>query len=221
MRAQPLALWQALGDQLRNPSGLVGRLTGALMGIANSKPNALAIAALRIRDGESLLELGCGPGHALNSLLDASPRTRVIGLDWSELMLLRASRRNRSALDSGRLSLVRGDFARLPLIAESADAILGVNVAYFMRDSAAIREACRVLRPGGRIVLYATDRSAMRRWPFAGRHSHRLFDRNRLTALLRAGGFAADRIHIESVDAGFGVTGLLALARKEATGATP
>ena len=214
MRAQPLALWQALGDQLRNPSGLGGRLTGSLMGVANSKPNALAMTALGIGDGETLLELGCGPGRALNSLLDASPRTRVIGLDWSELMLLRASRRNRPALDSGRLSLVRGDFARLPFSAESADAVLGVNVAYFMRDPAAIREACRVLRPGGRIVLYATDRSAMRHWPFAGRHSHRLFDRNRLTALLVAGGFAADRVHIESVDAGFGVTGLLALARK-------
>ncbi len=175
---------------------------------------------LGLGDGETLLELGCGPGHALNFLLDAAPRSRVIGLDWSELMLLRASRRNQSALASGRLSLVRGDFARLPFNAESADAVLGVNVAYFMRDSAAIREACRVLRPGGRIVLYATDRSAMRHWPFAGRHSHRLFDRNRLAALLTAGGFAADRIHIESVDAGFGVNGSPGAGAKGIAGVT-
>ena len=62
------AFWRALGDQLRNPSGLVGRLTGSLMGVVNAKPNALAIAALGIRDGESLLELGCGPGYALKCM---------------------------------------------------------------------------------------------------------------------------------------------------------
>ena len=35
------------------------------MALANAKPNALAIAALGMREGESLLELGCGPGRAL------------------------------------------------------------------------------------------------------------------------------------------------------------
>jgi hypothetical protein len=62
----------------------------------------------------------------------------------------------------------------------------------------------------------------MRRWPFAGPDTHRLFDQNGLTALLVDAGFAADCIRIEYVDAGFGVLGLLAMARKEeATGAPP
>jgi hypothetical protein len=65
------------------------------------------------------------------------------------------------------------------------------------------------------MVLYATDRSAMRNWRFAGPHSHRLFDQTRLAALLVDAGFAADHIRIEGVDAGFGVAGLLAVAQKE------
>jgi len=184
------------------------------MGFANAKPNALAIAALNLCDGEDLLELGCGPGHALHALLRSAPFARHIGLDWSEAMLARAARRNRPAIDAGRLTLVRGDFTALPFMAESTDAILAVNVVYFMGSSAAAREAHRVLRPGGRIVLYASDRSAMRGWPFAGPETHRLFDQDEMAALLVEAGFAAGGIRIDIVDAGFGVKGLLAKAQK-------
>ena len=72
------------------------------------------------------------------------------------------SLRHRAAIggriEAGRLELVRGDFASLPFADKIVDAILAVNVVYFMKSSAAVREARRVLRPGGRIVLYATDR---------------------------------------------------------------
>jgi SAM-dependent methyltransferase len=189
-------------------------MAGSLMGFANAKPNAIALAALGLRDGESLLELGCGPGHALQALLRAPHLAQVIGLDWSETMLAQAARRNRPALEAGRLALVRGDFASLPFDDESADAVLAVNVVYFMTAVAA-GEARRVLRPGGRLVLYATHGSAMRRWPFAGRHSHRLFDRKRLAALLAEAGFARDHIRVGDVDAGFGASGLLAVATRE------
>ena len=222
------AIWQSVGSQLRRPSGRWGRLAGKVMTLANAKPNAVALAALGRSDGESLLELGCGPGRALQGLLRLPGVARVIGLDWSEIMLAQASRRNRLALTAGRLALVRGDFGRLPFADELADAVLAVNVVYFMSSSAAVREARRVLRPGGRMVLYATDRSAMRNWRFARHHSHRLFDRARLSALLIDAGFAADCIRIEAVDAGLGVAGLLAVAQKEkrpaqrrATGAPP
>jgi SAM-dependent methyltransferase len=215
-RPLPGAFWDGVGAQLRNPSGLRGRLAGSLMDFANARSNALAVAALGLREGESLLELGCGPGYALQALLRLPHAAKMTGLDWSEVMLARTARRNRPALEAGRLALVRGDFADLPFSDESTDAILAVNVVYFMGRSAAAREAHRVLRPGGRIVLYATHGSVMRRWPFAGSDTHRLFDRNRLTTLLTGGGFAPACIRVEAVDAGFGIAGLLAVARKAA-----
>ena len=49
-------------------------------------------------------------------------------------MLAQAARRNRLAVATGGLKLVRGDFARLPLIDAIADAILAVNVVYFMAN---------------------------------------------------------------------------------------
>ncbi len=107
-------------------------MAGSLMGLVNAKPNAVALAALDLGDGESLIELGCGPGHALQSLLRAPHLKRAIGLDWSETMLAQAARRNRRALEAGRLALVRGDFANLPFDDEIADAVLAVNVVYFM-----------------------------------------------------------------------------------------
>ena len=185
------------------------------MARANAKPNRLALAALSLRDGETLLELGCGSGRALHESLRSSRLGQAIGLDWSDTMLAQASRRNRWTLEAARCVLVRGEFAHLPFADEIVDAVLAVNVVYFMKSSAAVHEARRVLRPGGRIVIYATDRSAMRHWPFAGRHTHRLFDSSRLTALLVDAGFSADRIRIEGVNAGFGVAGLLAVAHKE------
>jgi ubiquinone/menaquinone biosynthesis C-methylase UbiE len=185
------------------------------MAFVNAKSNTVAVAALGLRNGASVLELGCGPGRALHELLRSPHVGQLTGIDWSEVMLVQASRHNRLALETGRLALVCGDFTRLPFSAEIADAILAVNVVYFMNSSAALREARRVLRPGGRLVLYATHRSVMQRWPFAGADTHRLFDHNSLTALLIDAGFASDRIRIECVDAGFGVKGLLAVALKE------
>ncbi len=219
MRAGRAALFHGIGGQLRRPSRLSGRVTGGLMALLNARANALAIAALSPRDGETLLELGCGPGRALQALLHVARRSKVIGIDWSDVMLAQAARRNRLAVATGGLKLIGGDFAKLPLIDAIADAILAVNVVYFMANSAALGEARRVLRPGGRMVLYATHGSIMRRWPFAAPDTHRLFDHKRLRALLVDAGFASDFIRIETVNAGFGVPGLLALAEKQRTAA--
>ena len=90
-------------------------------------------------------------------------------------------------------------------------------MVYFMANSTALGEARRVLRPGGRMVIYATHGSIMRRWPFTGPDTHRLFDHKRLKALLVDAGFARDCIRIETVDVGFAVPGLLAVVEKQRT----
>jgi SAM-dependent methyltransferase len=186
------------------------------MHYANARSNALAIEALCPRSGERILELGCGPGYALKKLLTRPEIEDVIGIDHSALMLEEASRLNRHAMNSRRLNLIQCDFSALPLCSGSIDSVMAVNVAYFMRDESAVSEVRRVLRPGGRLVLYATARESMERWRFAGPQSHRLYDHIQILALLRAGGFLTDLIRVDGVSAGLGVRGFLALARKEA-----
>ena len=68
----------------------------------------------------------------------------------------------------------------------------------------------RVLRPAGRIAIYATDAAAMRRWRFAGPETHRIFDSATLAACLRDGPFRDADLRISQVRAGPGIPGLLA-----------
>jgi hypothetical protein len=58
-----LSIWQAIGAQLHNPSGLAGYFAGMMMRIANGEPNRLAVKALRLASNDTVLEIGCGPGH--------------------------------------------------------------------------------------------------------------------------------------------------------------
>jgi ubiquinone/menaquinone biosynthesis C-methylase UbiE len=139
----------------------------------------------------------------------------VLGIDHSAAMLAQAVRRNRRAVAEGRLQLRLGRFDALPWPAGCIDKILAVNVIYFFRaDGAELREARRVLLPGGRIAVFATDRSAMAQWKFAGPDTHRLVDRQELLRRFASGGFAADDVTVRSIALPLGITGLLAVAQK-------
>ncbi|BDV37046.1 class I SAM-dependent methyltransferase [Methylocystis bryophila] len=209
-------LWRAVGRQFRRPAGLGGRLMGHVMEWINRAPNREAIAALAIAPADVIVEIGYGPGCAIEALAASAPRGRVYGMDPSPAMLASASRRNREAVASGRVNLSQGDICDLRLAPESVDKILAVNVVYFLdEDGGELKEARRLLKPGGRIALYATDQSVMRRWKFAGPETHRLYGREELFELLLRAGFDPGDIAIRQVDVAFGVTGLVATATKQ------
>jgi SAM-dependent methyltransferase len=208
-------IWTHVGRQLRRPSGLAARFVGPVMALANRQPYRVAIGALEITPGDTVLELGFGPGHGLQTLTSIASKGRVLGIDHSAAMLAQASRRNRAAIGDGRLELRPGSFDSLPWHAESVDKILAVNVAYFFRtDGADIREARRVLRPGGRIVVFTTDRQAMASWKFAGSETHRTFGQDELVRLFMDGGFASDEIRISSTMMPLRIRGLVGIAYK-------
>jgi SAM-dependent methyltransferase len=208
-------IWSAIGRQLRHPSGFTGSVIGHAMAIVNRAPNRIAIDALRVTPGDVVLELGFGPGRAIKQLASLSGSGHILGIDKSAAMLAQASRHNRRALKNGNVQLRHGSFEALPWPTESVDKILAVNIVYFFRkDGAEIREARRVLRSGGTMAIYATDKSVMARWKFCGPDTHYTFDRDDLMALLRTGGFDDDDVTMRLADIGFGVTGLLALAHK-------
>jgi SAM-dependent methyltransferase len=175
----------------------------------------LAIDALDPRPGETVLELGFGPGGGLRTIAARTRGARVFGVDHSALMLEQATRMNEVAVSRGRMELVQGPFNPLPWINEMFDKVLLVNVAYFFDSHGHdILEVYRLLRSGGRLVIYVTSRETMEKWPFAGPDTHRAFDAHDLGQLLENAGFRRSHITITPVELALGVKGLIAVAEK-------
>jgi SAM-dependent methyltransferase len=110
---------------------------------------ARIVAHLVAAGATTVLDAGCGDG-ALAASAASSP-LRVIGLDAAGAMV-------RAARAHG--PVVRGDVTALPVADASVDALVTVNVLYHLdRPATALREARRVLRPGGLFVAGTVARS--------------------------------------------------------------
>lgn len=96
------------------------------------------------------VDLGCGTGNMLNSLLGKSGK--VIGVDGSASMLELARRRFLD--DSERVSLRIGDLEHLPLRDEEADFVcINLVLHHLSSPQNVLQETRRVLQPGGVLVL--------------------------------------------------------------------
>lgn len=207
------SFWHRIGRQLATPEGRGGRLIGRLMVWLNRTPNHRAIDELAPRPQESILEVGFGPGDGLREILRCAPGCQLAGIDKSAQMRTMAGKRNRRALAEGMLDLRVGSTESLPWPDATFDAILAVNIAYFFDEAGiTMREFARVLKPGGRLVLYVTDRETMRRWPFAGPQTHRTFDRPALEVMLAQGAFPTEGIAINALHLPMGMRGWIAVA---------
>ena len=208
-------MWHRFGKQLQHPTGVLGSLAGWLMAIANDKPNRLAIEALAPGPKDQVLELGFGPGWALRTIVARTLGGRVFGVDQSDRMLKQAANMNQAAIAAGRVHLIQGKFSPLPWVDCTFNKVLIVNAAYFFdsqgEDAA---EVFRILKPGGRLVVYVTARETMEKWPFAGPDTHRTFDSNDLRQFLEAAGFRRACIRIQTLTLPLSVRGLLATAEK-------
>jgi cyclopropane fatty-acyl-phospholipid synthase-like methyltransferase len=131
-----MRLQQTITSQFERPRGLLGQMTGWIMAHrrSNRDRNRWTVDLLDIQHNDHVLELGCGPGLALQGCLARATDGLVIGLDHSETMLQQAAARNRAALLAGRLQLRLGRAETLVRSSECFDKIFSVNVVQFLDD---------------------------------------------------------------------------------------
>ena len=117
------------------------------------------IRQLNLSSGESVLDIGCGPGYLCESMGELVGRHgAVVGIDISTDLIALCNRRKPSAW----LSYAIGDATKIDQADGSFDVVVCTQVAEYVPEvDRVLSEAFRVLKPGGRTIFVATDWDAV------------------------------------------------------------
>jgi SAM-dependent methyltransferase len=145
------AEWDPITSNLYEAGQTAGIPAAALLAsLGCGNPTALASLA----PGETVLDLGSGGGiDVLLSAQRVGPAGKAYGLDMTDEMLALA-RENKRKSGLTNVEFLRGEIENIPLPSESVDVIISNCVINLSADKArVIREAHRVLNPGGRFAV--------------------------------------------------------------------
>jgi arsenite methyltransferase len=172
----------------------------ASLGCGN--PTALA----ELKEGETVLDLGSGGGiDVLLSAQRVGPTGMAFGLDMTDQMLALAEQNKRKS-GLTNVHFLKGEIENIPLPAASVDVIISNCVINLSADKdRVLREAFRVLKPGGRLAV--SDVVVRGEVPASIRHSVELWigcvagalKDTEYLAKLKAAGFEAAHIDVTRV----------------------
>ncbi len=111
--------------------------------------------ALALRPAERILDIGSGPGFLTAEMMsEVGPSGQISGIDVSEHMLAMARERCSKRGAAATVDFQLADATKLPFPDGSFDAVVSTQVyEYFADVDAALGEARRVLRAGGRLLV--------------------------------------------------------------------
>lgn len=189
---------ELFGRQYAQPQGVLGHVAGWRMVRQHRPENWWTVAVLDARVEDSILELGFGPGFALQQLSRTVRRGFIAGVDVSPTMVTAASRRNARAVQRGLVQLQCADVVDLPFDDARFDKAFSIHSIYFWPDPLrALQEVWRVLRPGGLLALTVLPRE---RWGLepVGSADCRPYSGDELIGLLAACNFGELRILVDA-----------------------
>jgi len=121
---------------------------------------AIVLHSMALRAGEVVLDVGSGPGFLAENMAAIVGASGVVsGIDQSEPMVAMARERCR---EQDWVDIQVGEATELPYQDGIFDAAVATQVYEYVQDvDLALRELCRVLRPGGRAFIVDTDWSSI------------------------------------------------------------
>lgn len=179
-------------DQLRNPSGIFGRVVMSRFFDRSSRAiNQQTMRSLALEPTDRVLEVGFGSGDLIAHMAPVVREGSVAGVDVSPDMVAVGTKRLASLVREGRVELRCAAAEALPYGDGHFTKACTVNTVYFWPEPAeALKEFARVLHPGATLVLAFSPAEALRKMPKRlTEHGFTLYEPDEMRRLLEDAGF--------------------------------
>ncbi len=190
MSLRSMLFGRFLAHQAQQPKGLIGKLVGRGMGRQNRESNDWTISLLDIKPDDRVLEVGFGPGLAIQSAAQIASNGFVAGIDFSQAMLQQANKLNIVKIKEGRIELKNADVGAIPYNEDSFNKAFAVNVIYLWPDlPVVLKELKRVMKSGGILALYFASLDLVDKMGFRQSPLFTIHNPNKVADALNDAGF--------------------------------
>ena len=183
-----------------DPRGEAGEAMLTRMNDSHSLLTDRALSLVSFCGNETVLDIGCGGGAALNKMSRMLPKGKLFGIDHSETAVQLAAKNNAADIESGKMFIKRAQVADMPFEDEMFDVILTVESFYFWKSpQSELKEVYRVLKGGGTFLIaldeYGREGLAEKTLKNAKEYDLFLPTKEQLTKLLSGAGFEKIILH--------------------------
>jgi cyclopropane fatty-acyl-phospholipid synthase-like methyltransferase len=175
--------------QFRKPKGILAHYAANFMKKNNQEYFDRVIEMLEIEDEDTLLEIGCGAGFAIDKIAAKNKNCRIDGLDFSSFMIRKAAKHNREHIKSGRVKLrCQNIYDKGPF--EKYSKIFAINVIYFWNDLYKIFvKIGNLLEGNGRFIVFMSSPERLNTVPFISLKVFKLYTLDYVKDTLLKSGF--------------------------------
>ena len=136
------------------PEGIGGKIMVNMMNAGHSSMAEWGFTHMEIQSDNVCLDIGCGGGANVKKLLVKTPYGKVIGIDYSEVSVIKSSKINKAEIENRRCEILQGNVMKLPFGNETFDIITAFETIYFWPDiNEAFKQVYRVLKVSGTFMI--------------------------------------------------------------------
>lgn len=185
-----MAVFRKIGKQFKKPTGFLGKIVSNLMIMGNRSAYETMIKDLTIRPNDKILEIGYGPGIGIDLISKRFETCDIYGIDFSELMYKRATRRNKRFIKNNRVHLLFGDFVETEISTREFDKIFCINVIYFWDNlQKPFEKVNSLLKDGGIFCFYMANKDDLTKVKFTKDEIFNKYSIEQVLKALKSGGF--------------------------------
>jgi ubiquinone/menaquinone biosynthesis C-methylase UbiE len=191
-----MKIWQKVTSQFGKPSGFLGSIAGFIMAhhASNQERNTWAVDLLDLQLNDNVLEIGFGPGIALEMMSKFVASGTIYGIDHSQKMYSLAQKRNQNVITAGRMKLFLGSVLNLPKFNKRIDKVLDVNSFQFWNDPLnSLIAIKKCMNKGGIIAIVHQPRKP------GSTALDAIEAGNKISSLLKEAGFERITVHTKNM----------------------